>query len=82
LKNSNPKHDMAKKITIEQKLGTLWIVRDGDLYTEPVSAVEALAVVAATLAPHINPVRCHLKTAYEHKKFRTGVQNYLKLDNE
>ena len=70
------------KIVIERKTDHLYVVRDSELYSQPVSAAEAIGIVIATLAPKLGGMRCHLKTAYEHKKQKASIERFLKLDGQ
>jgi hypothetical protein len=47
-----------------------------------VSAVEVIGIVAASLATPLAPMRCHLKTAYQHKRQKASIDSFLKLDGQ
>jgi hypothetical protein len=70
------------KITIERRSQNLFVVREDDMYTQPVSAVEVIGIVAASLATPLAPMRCHLKTAYQHKRQKASIDSFLKLDGQ
>ena len=70
------------KITIETRTQNLFVIRVDDMYTQPVSAVEVLGIVAASLATPLQPMRCHLKTAYQHKREKASIDSFLKLDGQ
>jgi len=52
------------------------------MFTERITAAEALAIVTTSLASQLSNERIKLKTAYQHKKQAQGIKKALGYDGE